>query len=358
MNCLSLDFRRAEVTLREKFAFSQRVRAEICSAFSEYGGCVPIVTCNRTEVYFHCEQPEAEEILYHFSGVRTKKFAFYAGEFCLRHLFELAAGLCSMLVGEDEILGQVRTCYEYARSLGATNGLDAPFQAALACGKKVRTQTHISSMACSVTTLAANKVFSFKKGKKNVLLVGASGKIGNSVLKNLLSSDDVTVIATTRSHEFSAQAEGVKAVPYEERYRYLDGADCVVSATSSPHVVFEKDRVRTALRARRERLFIDLAVPQDIDPQVGELPGCTVVGIDAFRTAAQENNVRKRNAAAQAEILVGELLSEYLADEAAREGAELLASLDEETRKSQYVLRRQDPRAFTEQVRLLAEEKQ
>ena len=99
-------------------------------------------------------------------------------------------------------------------------------------------------------------------------------------------------------------------------------------------------------------------MPQDIDPQVGELPGCTVVGIDAFRTAAQENNVRKRNAVAQAEILVGELLSEYLADEAAREGAELLASLDEETRKSLYALRRQAPRAFTEQVRLLAEEKQ
>ena len=99
MNCLSLDFRRADVTLREKFAFSQRVRAEICSAFAEYGGCVPIVTCNRTEVYFHCEQPEAEEILYHFSEVRTKKFAFYAGEFCLRHLFELTAGLCSMQIG-------------------------------------------------------------------------------------------------------------------------------------------------------------------------------------------------------------------------------------------------------------------
>ena len=356
MNCLSMDFRRADVSLREKFAFTQRVRAEMCSAFSEAGGCVPIVTCNRTEVYFQCDQRQAEEILYHFSGVRTTRFAFYAGEFCLRHLFELTAGLCSMLVGEDEILGQVRTCYEYARSLGATAGLDAPFQAALACGKKVRTLTHISSVACSVATLAANRVFSFRKGKKKVLLVGASGKIGSSVLKNLTASDDVDVFATTRSHDFSAQAEGVACVPYKQRYMYLNDADCVVSATSSPHVVFSKDRVRSAIRTRKDRLFIDLAVPQDIDAQVRSLPGCTLVGIDEFRAEAQENNLKKKNAAAQAEVMVGELATEFLADEAARTYAAMLGALPQEKRKSLYALRKQDAKAFTEQVRLLAEE--
>lgn len=358
MNCLSLDHHRADASLREKFAFSQRVRAELCARMKEVGGCVPIVTCNRTEVYFSCEQPVAEEFLYHYSGVRTTKFAFYAGDFCLNHLFELTAGLCSMVVGEDEILGQVKGGYEFARSLSATQGLDAPFQAALACGKRVRAETGISSLACSVATLAANEVFSFREGKKRVLVVGASGKIGGSVLKNLAASEEVSLVATARTHEFSAQATGAKSVPYEERYLYLDEADCIVCATSSPHVVFSAERVRTALRTRKERLFIDLALPQDIDPAVGSLPDCRLKNIDSFRAAAQENNRKKILAAAQAEQIVRECVAEYFADEAARTYADLLGGLPQARRKALYALRKEQPARFAEAVRELAEAKQ
>ena len=355
MNCLSLDHRRADASLREKFAFSQRVRAELCARFQKYGGCVPIVTCNRTEVYFSCEQAVAEEFLYHFSGVRTTRFAFYAGDFCLNHLFELTAGLCSMVVGEDEILGQVKSCYEFARSLSATQGLDAPFQAALACGKRVRAETGISSLACSVATLAANAVFSFCEGKKRVLVVGASGKIGGSVLKNLAASEEVSLVATTRSHEFSAQAQGAESVPYEQRYLYLDEADCVVCATASPHVVFSAERVRTALRTRKKRLFIDLALPQDIDPAVGGIPDCSLADIDSFREAAQENNRKKVLAAAQAERIVRECVAEYFADEAARRHAEVLGALPEKERGALYALRKADPARFAEEAARLAE---
>ena len=246
-----------------------------------------------------------------------------------------------MLVGEDEVLGQLRDSYEFARLRGATAGLDAAFQAALSCGKRVRAETGISSFACSVATLAANAVFAF--GAKQVLMVGATGKIGGAVLKNLLSAG-VLVTATARSHDFSAQAEGVLSVPYAERYACLRQADCVVCCTSSPHLVLGLDGLKAAFADGKPHLLIDLAVPPDIDPRAANLAGVRLIDIDGFRAAAAENNQKKREAAVRAAALAEECLLDYRAGEACRRLADRLAAHPD--REALYRLRKCDPAAF------------
>ena len=237
--------------------------------FAAIGGCVPLVTCNRTEIYFLCSREEAERILEKFAG-KPLNFSFYGEEDAERHLFRLAAGLESMLIGEDEILGQIRKAYEEARNGGYAAGADALFQAAIACGKKVRSETSVSAYACSVATLAANEAFRFAKSlqKENAgadtekpvaLLVGATGGIGANVLKNLLSKNIFRIVATSRKHGGIATAEGVESADYSARYSLLDGADVVISATSSPHTVFGAAKVRKSLSTKKPRLFIDLS---------------------------------------------------------------------------------------------------
>ena len=337
MQCFYLDHERAGIAVREKYAFSAGVRAALCAALSA-GGCVPLVTCNRTELYFGGAAEEARRALSAFCDPAPFTLC---GEGAERRLFLLAAGLLSMLVGEDEVLGQLRDSYEFARLRGATAGLDAAFQAALSCGKRVRAETGISSFACSVATLAANAVFSF--GAKQVLMVGATGKIGGAVLKNLLSAG-VLVTATARSHDFSAQAEGVLSVPYAERYACLRQADCVVCCTASPHLVLGLDGLKAAFADGKPRLLIDLAVPPDIDPRAAELPGVRLIDIDGFRAAAAENNQKKREAAVRAAALAEECLLDYRAGEACRRLADRLAAHPD--REALYRLRKCDPAAF------------
>ena len=338
MQCFYLDHERAGIAVREKYAFSAGVRAALCAALAA-GGCVPLVTCNRTELYFGGAAEQARRALSAFCD--PAPFTLCGGEEAERRLFLLAAGLLSMLVGEDEVLGQLRDSYEFARLRGATAGLDAAFQAALSCGKRVRAETGISSFACSVATLAANAVFAF--GAKQVLMVGATGKIGGAVLKNLLSAG-VLVTATARSHDFSAQAEGVLSVPYAERYACLRQADCVVCCTASPHLVLGLDGLKAAFADGKPRLLIDLAVPPDIDPRAAELPGVRLIDIDGFRAAAAENNQKKREAAVRAAALAEECLLDYRAGEACRRLADRLAAHPD--REALYRLRKCDPAAF------------
>lgn len=381
--------------MRRLFAFAPAARAALRAALRPAGGCVVLVTCGRTEVYSAAPRARLESAVLAAAGLPcppaetqnapTKArgaaaetqnaatevqgapsagqgvpaggafpFCFYEGAAAEEHLFALAAGLCSMLVGEDEILGQVRAAYEESRAAKDAAGLGALFQAAIACGKRVRAETAISSLACSVATLAAAEVAAF--GAERVFMIGATGKIGGAVLKNLLSKG-LHVAATVRSHAYFAAAEGAEAVPYEERYARLDGADAVVCCTASPHAVLEADKVRRALRTPRPRLFIDLAVPPDIEEGVGALPQCRLVGIDGFAAAAAENNAKKAGEIAKAGEIVRECLRGFAASCAARRLLARPSALSPAEREALLGLRRADPAAFVLAVRSrLAEE--
>lgn len=357
MNCLYLDHTAAGVDVRRRFTLTASAREELCRRFQPLGGLVPVATCGRTELYFLCPRGAAEGVFSAYLAERgegggASLFSFCEGAEAAVRLFRLAAGLLSMLKGEDEVLGQVRACYEQSRALGCAGGMDAVFQAALACGKRVRAETKISSLACSVATLAATAVFRFRRGG-NVLIVGATGKMGGAVLKNIAAKGGWNIAATSRSHAFGAQAEGFTAAKYSERYALLDGADVIVSATSSPHTVFEAGAVAAALKTEKPRLFIDLSVPPDVDAGVAAVRGCRVLGLDGFRAAAEENNGRKRSAILAAEQIAAECAERYFADRDARDFAPALAALPPAERRSLYALRKSDPAAFSARLRAL-----
>lgn len=346
MNCLTIDYKLAKVSYRKAFAFSQGKRAFLMEAFRPLGGCVLLCTCNRTELYFLCARQQAESLLEQAAGRSPDRFAFFSGLQGVEHLFSLAAGLESMLIGEDEILGQLKNSYETARQAGLTQGMDTVFQAAIACGKRVRSETKISSLACSVATLAANEVFHFGPAEKKVLLIGASGQIGSAVYKNLQCRKELTLLVTSRHHE----REEERTLPYENRYQCLDLADVVLCCTASPHMVLTLEEVKRHLVTEKERLFLDLSVPPDIDPEVSQLSGCRRVGIDDLRAAAEENNQKKQGEIQSAKAQLRRCLLEFQADQAARQWVGKLEELPLEERRGLYRLHKEDPAEFLRQT--------
>lgn len=319
MFCISISHKNAAAEIREKLAFTSDIQRELMTAICSLGKvsqCVFLCTCNRTEVYFCGSSGSVEEvkhILAKYSKtdetVLAPYFRQYHGDKAIHHLFEVACGIDSMVIGEDEILGQTKNAYTAAKEWGTVSyELNIIFQSAIACAKKIKTETALSKTSVSIATLAANEAK--KLGENvNVLVIGATGKTGMTVLKNLLSYKNVNVTATLRSHNtgFGTAADSlIKTADYSHRYNYTDMADCVISATSSPHYTITQNRLRDSLIHKKNRLFIDLAVPADIEENITQLDGIKRIGIDYFEKLAQENNALKLDSVDAAEQIIEE----------------------------------------------------
>jgi glutamyl-tRNA reductase len=313
------------VDFRRRIAFSpEQCRRFIKESVSEFAKqCVVVCTCNRTEIYLDADcrfEKNAAEKLCDYGGVTEEELApavlNFVGDKALTHLFRTTAGLDSMVVGEDEILRQLKEAYAFSVENGGANGnFKMIFQAAFACAKRIKTDTGLSKTSVSIATLAANKAADFanavKSGKQlDVLLIGATGKTGMTVLKNLASHKNISVTAAVRSRGESFDSiksrDNVKAADYSVRYDFADTADCIISATSAPHYTLTAQRLRTVLTSDKPRLFIDLAVPPDIDPAAARLDGVQLIGIDYFERLAEHNNTVKADSAEIADMIVGE----------------------------------------------------
>ena len=321
MECISISHKTAVAGEREKFYIPEEKAADFLRRVREDAGaaqCVVLSTCNRTEVYVQGEENrfrQLEEVLAKISGSTgeqiRKLVRRYQGRKALRHLFRVVCGMESMVIGEDQILGQVRDAYGYAEEAGYTGyESNSVFQAALACAKRVKTETMISRTTVSVATLAANEVMRLPMPCKTVLLMGGSGKMGGIILKNLLSQKDIRVIATARSHNgiFQSSSMQVENVDYQERYARLEEADAIISATSSPHYTLTAGRVREAIQTPKERLFLDISMPPDLDVEIGKLEHCRLVALDDIQKLAEDNNRLKQQAFADAEEILEEEL--------------------------------------------------
>lgn len=332
MECISISFRSAPEEVRKRFAFSAQKagEAEKEEFLEKAGEAVLLATCNRTEVYAAGEGGFArlEKLLAEKGEVAETEIRRisrrFSGKKACAHLYQVACGMDSMVVGEDEILGQVREAYRFSAERGKCGyELNTAFQGALACAKKIKTETLLSKTSVSVATLACTEIFRFGrmegktgaqdsaaggKGRLCVLLIGGSGRMGTSLLKNLLERKDIEVLATRRSHGIGgAESARMTVVDYRDRYRFLKRADVVVSATDSPHYTItagEAWKYLAPSAKAKERLFIDIAVPADIDREIAGFPGCRVVGIDDFERLAEENNRKKQ----QAVLDAGQLL--------------------------------------------------
>ena len=303
----------AAVELRERAALDRERAAELAGRLAGASGeAVCLSTCNRTELYLADEpgadaEARATAALLELESELGPALYRLRDEAAALHLFRVAAGLDSMVPGEGEILGQVRTAYE----IGATGPmLDRLFRQALHAGRKARSQTGIGESPASVSSAAAalaEQVFGDLHGRR-ILVVGA-GKIGNLAARNLLSRGAEIAWIANRSQDRAdqlAHSLGARALPLDLVERELATADLVVSSTSAPGFVLERAQVERSLRGRRGRplLLIDLAVPRDLDPSIHELDGCYLYDIDDLQAVVAETLAERRREAERAEAIV------------------------------------------------------
>ncbi|MDO4975818.1 MAG: glutamyl-tRNA reductase [Eubacteriales bacterium] len=324
---ISISHKIAPLAVRELFAFTQEQQDSIMKkmiAHLEVTECVVLSTCNRTEVYVYADSDSTgnvyrimEEVLLQEAGAEDVEeigdyLLFYHGKKAIHHLFQVASGLDSMVIGEDQILGQVKTAHKNAREIGTTGVfLNTFFRMAITASKKVKTDTDLSRTSVSTATLAL-KVAEEKLGTltgKKLMIIGATGKIGGIVLMNAMSGYDAEIYVTTRSNKVISTKHGQDdfiMIEYEDRYEYLDQMDVVISATASPHYTLTFNKMKKQLVTEKTRVFVDLAVPMDIDSKIDTIEQCFYFNIDDFTRIAIENNQKKMMEAEVASTILGE----------------------------------------------------
>lgn len=277
-------------------------------------------TCNRFEVLTQQENLEqSREKLVHFiseqQGVNPETFEpymyFHAGPDAVHHVFRVASSLDSMVVGEPQILGQMKQFFALAQhehTIGFT--LNAVMERAFTVAKRVRTETQIAESSVSVSSVAvelATKIFG-KLDNKTALIVGA-GKMSVHAIRHLQSRGIRLIMVTNRTFQKAVEiAEQVKgrAIPFEELPLRLGDADIVISSTGSTEFIIRKEDVQKAMTARKNRpiFFIDIAVPRDIDPQVNSIDNTFVYDIDDLKNFAEKNRKERQKEAEKAEEIV------------------------------------------------------
>jgi glutamyl-tRNA reductase len=306
----------APVELRERVAVPREETEALARTLAgPKGEAVCLSTCNRTELYVAGPDAErrAEAALLELSGLGEDELApaLYRlrDEAAALHLFRVAAGLDSLVPGEGEILGQVRAAYEEG---AAGPVLDRVFRQALYAGKKVRSQTAIGESPASVSSAAAalaQQVFGDLSGTR-ILVIGA-GKVSELAARNLLSRGAEIAWVANRTLDAAAELArrlGGEALPLDRAAGELRNADVVVSSTSAPDFVLLRDDVEPAVAGRKGRplLFIDLAVPRDLDPEIGRLPDCYLYDIDDLEAVVAETLAGRRQEGKRAEAIVAE----------------------------------------------------
>lgn len=327
-SCVGVNYRTAPVAVREKFAVPQRKLAEACAALAALPGveeCVLLSTCNRTEVYYWAAAPDhaAHEILSHFLGEMqggdiSTCFYRYHGAEALRHLAAVAAGLDSMVIGETEIFGQLKSAYQAA--VGLTGCSHRIFQRVFTIGKKVRSSTCVTAGPTSVgasAVMLAQRMLGDLSGAQ-VLIVGA-GEVARSTAQSLASRGAQSIFVANRSYDRAvdlASRVGGRVIRFAEWLPWLSRVDIVIVSTAAPVYVVSPDAVDQArqTRAGRPLFLIDLSVPRNIDPACASVPGVSLYDIDALQTMAQQTLQQRRSALAEGLRLVDAWVLEQQAE--------------------------------------------
>lgn len=331
ISLISISHQHAPLSVRELFAFPENVQVDLMKQMLERKSaqeCILISTCNRTEVYTYSDREESsftdmQNLLLEFAEASEVEnigdyVRFYSGTKAIRHLFRVAAGLDSMVMGEDQILGQVKRSHEQARQAGTCEVyLNTLFRYAVTAAKKVKTETDLSRTTVSMATMAvkaAEKTLGPLHQKK-VMLIGASGKIGSVVLKNLQCIEGAKLYITSRNMRQACADRHhrvtYQVMEYENRYELMDEMDVIISATASPHYTVTYDKLAKHLRTSKQRVLIDLAVPIDIEEKTEWLPGIKRYDVDDFQELAKANNEKKQHEALAADQILEEIRLDF-----------------------------------------------
>ncbi len=330
LTLVGLSHKTAPIEIREKLTFPANRQEEaltLLTSSAEVVEAVIVSTCNRTEIYavtasgadgpgavidFICEYHDLDR------HDLVRYLYIKEGEAVVHHLFRVVASLDSMVIGEAQILGQVKEAYESGFEHNGTGRIfNRLFRQSFEVGKRVRTETAIGEAAVSISYAAvelAKKVFDTLEGR-TVLVVGA-GKMSELTAKHLCSNGVCNVLVANRTferaEELAERFAGV-AIPYDQLFERMRDADIVISSTAATGYVITRDEVAGALKGRRGRplFFIDIALPRDVDPGVNALPDVFLYDIDSLNGVVESNLEERMREAERAEVIIAEEMGEF-----------------------------------------------
>ncbi len=328
---LGLNHKTAPLEVRERLAFSQEALPAILQRLPEAGqvqeGAI-LSTCNRTEVYAWTDTPQAslQALTRFLAASRSLEPTLLvphlyqqSGLPAIAHLFEVASGLDSMIVGENQVLGQVRKARQIAQDAATTGPvLDRLFAWALRVGRQARSQTHINQGAASVSHAAvelARQVFG-DLTRRTILVLGA-GKMSELTLRHLVACGARRLTVVNRTDEHARQLArrcGVHAVPFEDLDRTLEGCDIMLTSTGAPHFVVTRKRLARVMEARpgRPLFLVDIALPRDVEPSCGELPHVHLFNLDDLQQAVARNLSQRHEEVARVAEMVRRQSANFL----------------------------------------------
>ena len=326
---LGLNHKTAPVDIRERLTFGPDIIAGALRSLGEHPAVeesVILSTCNRTEVYCPLNKEDHAPIadwISQFHGLPQGRVSPYLyshlDESAVKHLLRVACGLDSLVLGEPQILGQVKSAFQTATDAGTTHKLLSKlFQHSFSVAKQIRTDTAIGNSPVSVAFAAvslAKQIFS-DLSEQTALLIGA-GETIELAARHLHQNGIGRIIVANRTvekaHTLAAQFEGY-AISLTEMSGHLHEADIVISSTASPLPVLGKGMVESALKERKHRpiFMVDIAVPRDIEPEVADLSDIYLYSVDDLQEVIQENMRSRQEAAEQAEEIIERYVDEYM----------------------------------------------
>lgn len=325
---IGLNHKSAPVDIRERLAVADSRLAEALTSLVNHPGvdeAMILSTCNRVELLAQTTNGSADlrGFIREYFQLHSVEFESHLYEYrerdAIRHLFRVASSLDSMVVGEPQILGQVKAAYATARAVGTLHSqLDLLLTRAFVVAKRVRSETSVGSSAVSVASVAvelAKKIFGTLKGK-HVYLVGA-GKMSELAARHLQAQGAASIFVANRTHERAVQLAakfGGEAIRFDELYETCDRADIVITSTGSPKPIFRREHAERFLARRKNRpmFFIDIAVPRDVDPEMNKVDGMFVYDIDDLQQSVSSNASDRQKEAQRAESIIQSEVERFL----------------------------------------------
>jgi glutamyl-tRNA reductase len=300
--------------IREKFIIKPKKHKEYFQELLKVlKEVVILATCNRTEIYFNASLNEEEllkKIFHIFNWDKTyKQYIFItSGKDVYRHLFEVCSGFHSKILGEDQILGQVKDAYEEALEIKAVSlELHRLFQEAITCGKRFRKEAKLFEIPVSSASIVVNEAINRKCAKFMVL---GYGEVGQLIMKYLLSHKIEVVYLVVRNNKIKDEIhdERVKVISFEEKNNYIDNVECIISCTSAPHPVVKREDINE----NGDKLIIyDLSVPRDVEKEVALLYRTEVYNIDTISRIDDTNKRLRKEKMEENKYIMNKYLKEY-----------------------------------------------
>lgn len=324
--------KKSPLNIREKLSITEKEQINILLDIKEYEGIsegLVLSTCNRTELYFVTEDDNTDNVknftlnkLHEMSKVPIedlKKYLYtYYDLELVNHLYRVASGLDSLIIGECQILGQLKSAFEKANSVGSVDTfLHKLFTESFQVGKKARNETKICRNAASVSSAAvelARDTFGTLAGE-SVMILGA-GETSELTLKNLVDYGVKGVMVANRTYQRGkelAEKFNGEVIHWEEIESWIDEIDIIIGSTAAPHYVLHYDLIEKVMKIKKGPLFlIDIAVPRDIEPEVSEIPGVHLYDIDDLEGVVEDNLSSRKKEVVRVEKIIEQKVNEFI----------------------------------------------